>query len=338
MPANERELADIKRLYELNDAVYTSMLQKYAEAEISMASNLPDNSVIERAHMVGDSPIAPKKKVNIILGIFMGFIIPISIMIFKEVNHEKILEEREIEKYSSYSVVGSVYHNDTKSLLPMLDAPQSAISESIRSIRANLQYYKNNNNNQLILLTSSTSREGKSLTSLNLAASYAIGNYKTLLIGFDLRKPVLNDYLEIKSTLGVSSYLINAATLDDIIVKTEHPSLDYIPSGAIPPNPSELIDSMATKAFLEHVRGLYDHIIVDTAPLGLVADSYSLMQYADVCLFLVRRNVTPISLFAKVMEEVEFKGITNLAHIYNDVSGKERSHGYKYGYYHKSKK
>lgn len=338
LPANERELADIRRLYNLNDAVYTNLLQRHAEAQISKASNLPDNSVIEKARMIGDSPVFPKKKANLVVGLFLGFIIPIGIILYKEANQDRIVDVSEISNYTDFSIIGTVLRNDTKSTLVMSEFPKSAMAESIRSIRTNLQYYGRTNKSQVILVTSSIGQEGKSMVSASLALSYTMNDYKTLLIGFDLRKPILNDYLKINSALGVSTFLINAATLDDIIVETQHKNLHYIASGDLPPNPAELIHSPETKVLFDLLREMYDYIIVDTAPLGLVSDTYMLMNHADINLFLVRQNITPRSIFSQIMEEIDNKQINNLALVMNDFSIPRKSYGYKYGYYQKSKK
>ncbi len=338
LPANERELADIRRLYNLSDAVYTNLLQRHAEAQIAKASNLPDNSVIEKARMIGDSPVFPKRKANLVIGLFLGFIIPIGIILYKEANEDKIVDVSEISDYTDFSIIGTVLRNDTKSTLAMSEFPKSAMAESIRSIRTNLQYYGRTNKSQVILVTSSIGQEGKSMVSASLALSYTMNDYKTLLVGFDLRKPMLNDYLKINSALGVSTFLINAATLDDIIVETQHANLHYIASGDLPPNPSELIHSPETKVLFDLLREMYDYIIVDTAPLGLVSDTYMLMNHSDINLFLVRQNITPRSMFSQIMEEIENKQISNLALVMNDFSIHRKSYGYKYGYYQKSKK
>jgi Mrp family chromosome partitioning ATPase len=125
----------------------------------------------------------------------------------------------------------------------------------------------------------------------------------------------------------------------DIIIQSEYPNLEYISSGEIPPNPSELLgDKAQMEQFFSHLRSQYDIIIVDTAPLGLVSDTFQLLDYSDINLYVVRQNVTPRSLFAQIMEELEEKEISNIAIAPNDFGGVSRkSYGYRYGYYHKSK-
>ena len=179
--------------------------------------------------------------------------------------------------------------------------------------------------------------EGKSFSALNLAASFALANSKTVLVEFDLRKP--SDMIGAFNTNdlpGVSSYLINKARLEQIIIKTDVPNLDIIQSGQIPPNPIELISSNKTSELMEELSKEYEFIILDTPPYGLLTDSFLLMNYADLKLYVTRLNYTKKTAFATSMEDIEKKKINNLYILLND--DKEDRVGYgKYAYMKKKK-
>lgn len=335
LPGTERELVGIERKFNLNDAIYTFLLEKRAEAQIARASNLPDSEITEPAKMVGRTPIYPKTKVNYIFAFILGLFVPIGWILGREIWHDEVSDLREIEKITPYSILGTILHNDTPVLRPLIEFPKSGVAESFRSIRTNLQYYMRGTDSQVVMLTSSLSQEGKSFVSLNLAVSLAISNKRTVLLGFDLRRPKISEYMNITEMLGITSYLINTATLSDIIVRTDLENLDYIPAGTVPPNPVELIASDKVQTLITQLREMYDYIIIDTPPLGLVTDANLLMNYSDVNIFVVRLGYTPRKIFPKVIREVEAKGIKNMTILANDYKIESRNYGYYYGYYKK---
>ena len=171
----------------------------------------------------------------------------------------------------------------------VMNYPKTAIAESFHTVRSNLIYYLLGKDHGTILVTSSLPEEGKSFTALNLATSFATTNNKTVLLEFDLRKPskVYNE-LGTRALVGISSYLINRASLDEIIIKTEIPNLDIIQAGQIPPNPIELLSSKKNQQLFSELAERYDYIIVDTPPYGLVSDSLILMKYVDIKIFVTR--------------------------------------------------
>jgi capsular exopolysaccharide synthesis family protein len=167
--------------------------------------------------------------------------------------------------------------------------------------------------NKVILVTSSIPGEGKSFAAFNLATSFAFANSKTVLVEFDLRKPseVMNGF-NTEGIPGASSYLINRATLEEIIIKTEEPNLDIIQAGQIPPNPVALLADIRTHELIKELRRLYDFVIIDTPPYGLLADSFLLMDHSELTLFVTRLGYTKKTAFANSIEDLEMKKIKNL--------------------------
>jgi capsular exopolysaccharide synthesis family protein len=181
------------------------------------------------------------------------------------------------------------------------------------------------------MVTSSLPGEGKSFTSLNLASVFALAGKKTLLIGADLRKPKLYDDLGLKNDLGLSQYLSNLATLEQVIQTSEIENLDMIAGGATPPNPSELLLKPQMKELIEHLRQRYDFIVLDTPPMGLVTDAFVLAEFANHILFVVRQGFTPMPVLQS-LEEYHVRGkLKKISIVFNDL--KKSGLGYGYGSY-----
>ena len=154
---------------------------------------------------------------------------------------------------------------------------------------------------------------------------------KTVLLGFDLRKPNLHKFLGYKNTLGVTSFLINKANLNAIINNDIIEGLDIITSGEIPPNPSELIASDKTNELFNKLSELYEYIIIDSPPIGMVPDAYSLLKYTTVNLYVIRQNYSLKRHLVRTVNEIKEKNVAHVGIIINDE--KVHSRDYKYKYY-----
>jgi capsular exopolysaccharide synthesis family protein len=207
----------------------------------------------------------------------------------------------------------------------------SQTTESIRAIRTNFRFIANERESNVILMTSSIMNEGKTFVSVNLALSFALIKKKTIVLNFDMRRPKLQDYLKIKAEKGLSVYLSGNATLDDIIVHTGFENLDVIMAGDIPPNPMELIASEYTAKLFQALKQTYDYIIVDSPPVGMVADSLLLVPFADVNIFVVRHNYTQKKILTKLVQNLSKREIHKINIVFNDVH-LQRSYGYSYNY------
>ncbi len=335
LPSTERQLFGIERKFKLNDAIYTFLLQKRSEAQIARASNAPDYEVIDPARHVTTSVIYPKRSLNYIIAGAGGLLIPFIIIMLGEFLNMKISSKKELESITELPIIGHVFHNDGKNKLVITDSSNSPISESFRSIRTNLQFYSRGKEKQVILLTSSYSGEGKSFVAQNLASVFALFGKKTLLIGFDMRRPKIYQDLNLNNKIGMSTALINKATVEEIIQSTQIDNLDYISAGPVPPNPLELIASERTDEVFRELRKIYDFILIDSPPVGVVSDAYLLTKYADVTLFVVRQGYTHKEAFTNNIEHLKQKKIANVSLVLNDVKarGMAYDYGYEYTYY-----
>lgn len=335
LPSTERQLFGIERKFKLNDAIYTFLLQKRSEAQIARASNAPDYEIVDPARHVTTSIIYPKRSLNYIIAGVGGLLIPFVIIMLIEFLNMKINSKKELETLTELPIIGHVFHNDSKNKIVITDSSNSPISESFRSIRTNLQFYSRGKEKQIILLTSSYSGEGKSFIAQNLASVFALFGKKTLLIGFDMRRPKIYQDLNLTNKVGMSTTLINKASVDEIIQQTQIENLDYISAGPIPPNPLELIASDRTEQVFDELKQLYDFIIIDSPPVGIVSDAYLLTKFADVTLYIVRQGFTHKEAFNNNLQHILQKKISNVSLVLNDVKarGMAYDYGYEYTYY-----
>lgn len=329
LPSTERKLVGIERKYKLNDNIYTYMLEKKAEAQVAKASTLTQNDVLESAKLTQPGPVFPNKPLNLVLGFVVGLFFPFASFGVRSLMDNTIANEQAMHSITKFPSIGRISHNKGKKYSAVLiDAPRSAISESIRTVRTNIDYFLQGKRNKVILLTSTMSGEGKSFNSLNIAIGFSLLNRKTVLVDFDLRKP--NSYHSLvvpEKELGLSSYLSGDASLKDVIINTSIPYFDFIPAGPTPGNPAELIGSEKTDELINQLQQEYDYVIIDTPPIGLVTEAFLMMKYADLKIFVVREKVSPKKQLGNIMAEMETKKIENLYWLMNDVDMTETYYG-----------
>ncbi|MBT3174531.1 MAG: polysaccharide biosynthesis tyrosine autokinase, partial [Lentimicrobiaceae bacterium] len=331
LPVTQRELINFQRQFDIANNIYTYLLEKRSEAQITKASNLPDNEIIDVAREELSSQVFPKKSLNYVIALILGLVIPVVYVLGKDYFNDSIIEKKDVESATSFPIIGQLLHSTKDSQLVVLDSPKSSVSEAFRSLRTNLQYLAKGKDKITIMVTADMVSAGKTYVSINMASIYAQYGKKTVLLGFDLRKPKIYQDFGLNNNVGLTTYLINKANLDDIIQssgKNEH--LDIIMSGPIPPNPAELIASDRNAELFRELRERYDYIIIDTPPVGLVTDAYLLMQHTDVNIFLVRQAVTHKKVFASIIKDIEDRGM-KMAIVINDIKLSGGGYGYGYG-------
>ncbi|MFD1020163.1 CpsD/CapB family tyrosine-protein kinase [Thalassobacillus hwangdonensis] len=209
--------------------------------------------------------------------------------------------------------------------------PRSPISEQYRTIRTNLQFASVDKELQTMMVTSAGPSEGKSLTVSNLSVTFAQQGKKVLLIDADMRKPTLHYTFRLDNSLGLSSVLIGERSLEQVARESDVPGLDLIPSGPIPPNPSELLSSKAMKNFMELCKGQYDMVIFDMAPVLAVTDAQIMAAECDGVLLVTRSKQTDIEAGKKAVELLKQVKANILGGVLNDVEAKRSNYYYYYG-------
>jgi tyrosine-protein kinase Etk/Wzc len=329
LPKTERDLLTIQRKFDVSDETYSFLLEKKAEASIAKASNLSDNMIVDPAEV--GAKVYPNGKMIYLYAFLAALIIPFLFIKLREYFNDSIHRKEEIETRSDLPIIGTIAHSNYSTSLIVIDNPRSMVSETIRSIKANLDFLSTAKS-KVIILTSTVGGEGKTFCSINLASAFAISNMKTLLIGADLRRPKIFQDFNLPKDNGITTYMIGKCELNDIISETSVDNLHIITSGPIPPNPAELISSEKMKKLLEELRTKYDYIIIDTPPLGIVTDALFLMKHADINIYVTRFNFTSKKVIKDVNDLVKTTGLKNVCFLLNDVIFRKIKYG-KYGKY-----
>ncbi len=333
LPKKEQGLIKFERNYNLTAANYEYLKQKQYEAGTAIAANVSDVKILDKAKDIGQKPISPRPMLNYLIAAMLSFGLPFLFILVKEALNNKILTVEELEKIFNIPVLGVVGSGKIDNYLAVFNKPKSSLAESFRALRSNIQFlFKKGGNSKTIVVTSSVSGEGKTLTSITVATVFAMSDKKTILLGLDLRKPKLHDDFNVSNNVGVVNYLIGQKEVREIIQETQVPNLDIITCGPLPPNPSELLLSDQTSDLMEFLKENYDYIIIDTPPVGLVADAFELFRYADAVMYIVRQNYTQRGMPKMIDDKYRNGEIKNISFVLNDFSVKN-SYGYGYGGY-----
>ena len=249
--------------------------------------------------------------------------------------NDKIDDPKEFERRIKAPLLGQLVQNSRNAHIAIREGESTVSAELFRLIRTNLRFVVPADvKAPVILVTSCINGDGKSYVASNLALSLAMLGKKVALVGMDIRKPMLADYFNLSTRGHLTNYLAEPEMeLDDIIVPSgENKNLDILPCGAIPPNPAELLQTERIELLFKELRSRYEYIIVDTAPIALVSDTYLLDRHADVVLFVCRYKYTPSEMIDYINEVIEQKKMHNVACVLNDVKTARAGYGYGYGY------
>ncbi len=270
LPETERNLISIQREFDLNNELYTYMLQKKAEVSITKASVAPQVQVIDSAIAEAAKKVGPSMMKSLGAGILAGLTLPFIIITLMNFFNVRLETREEVEKWSTIPVLEGIIQHKYKELLPVIHYPRSGIAESFRGIKSNISAILEQPGSKVISINSLIPGEGKSFISSNFSAILTKSNNKVLLIGADLHNPTLHKFLNIKKSFGLSNYLLDELGIEEIISSTTIPDLYFIQSGPVPSNPSDLFDNIKFEYLFEKVRKMFDYVIVDNALLLLV--------------------------------------------------------------------
>lgn len=332
MPATEKEFMNIDRKFKVNDEIYNYLLEKRAEASIARASSTADNKIIDTAVNYESRKVAPNNRSVWVLAFVLAIILPLAFCVYVYFSDSKVYSKEDVEKYTSLPFMGSVLHAPEGTPQNIIDAPKSGLAESIRSLKINLDFFKPPaKEGKIIGLTSFVSGEGKTFLGVNLASLYAFSGQKVVLVGMDMRKPRIDKELFADKEFGLSNYLAGLVELDKIIVPSgRHDNFFYIPTGIIPPNPSELMGSERMKKLIQYVKANFDIILFDNPPIGLVVDYLQIIKEVDVTLFVLRQGYTDVAALKFIDELQRNQQLQHIGVVLNDVK-KSYSKYYQYG-------
>ncbi len=330
LPETEKQLVGIQREFDLNNELYTYMLQKKAEASISKASIAPEVQVIDPAIVDAAIKVGPSMVKNVFAGLMGGFILPFVFITLVGFFNNKIETREEIEKSSHIPVLEGIIQHKYNTKLPVIQHPRSGIAESFRGLKSNLNAILEQPGAKVVSINSLIPGEGKSFISSNFSAILTKANKKVLLIGADLHKPTLHKYLDVQESFGLSNYFKNEKAIEEIITNTSVPNLQFIQAGPIPNNPSDLLDNSKFERLVDVARLMFDYIIIDNAPILLVPDAILTSSFSDVSLFILRINHSHKDQIKQINKVVDFNKVKRAAIVINDAPDRGYGYGNKY--------
>lgn len=329
VPQQEKGLLEKVREQRIKENLFLFLMQKREETNLSIASTASKARIIV-SPQENILPIAPKSQIIILSVLILGFLCPIVVIYVINLFRTQIRNRNELEKSSNVSIIGQIARNEINDQVVIRSNQNSGIAEMFRSLRNNLNFIFKHKSNQIILVTSTTSGEGKTFISINLAVSFALSGKKILLVGGDIRNPKLKNYANIAEKRGLSDYLVSNNSWKNYVNNSNiDNNLQIMFAGTIPPNPNELLMNPRLKEFLAEAKREYDFIIIDTAPVGLVSDTYLIDEYVDITLYIVRENVTPKAAVDFINTQKEEGKLTNMYLVLNDSY---LDSNYRYGY------
>ncbi|SHN24321.1 GumC family protein [Mucilaginibacter sp. OK098] len=292
LPSAERDMVALKRDFDINDKVYSFLSEKKLDAQINSAGILPGATIIDYAQP-NYSPVAPDEhgvqRSAQIFGLAIGF----GLIILIRILNPYIYDKETIESLTTIPIIGVIRKfpeeiDEYSSQILAISKPKSIFAESVRSVRTNLSFLASEKKSKVICVTSEVAGEGKSFVAVNLSSTLSLIDKKVILIAADLRRSKLHKTFHVPNDLGLSNYLANQCTIDNIISHSDQENLDFIISGPIPPNPSELLHSKRMSELIANLTSRYDIVMIDTAPIGLVSDAIPLIRVSDINVFVIR--------------------------------------------------
>ena len=339
VPAKERQYMEIKRQQEIKEKLFIYLYEKREENALTLASTVMPARIVDVPRS-SSHPVAPHGMLILLAALIIGCVVPFIIIFCMEYFNNEIQDRKEFQQVVKAPYLGEIIV-DKEGKHVVVDGSSNTVSaEMFRTVRTNMKFMIPDKKCPIVLVTSALNGEGKSFIAVNMAVSMALLGKKVVLVGLDIRKPVLSDYLGIHFRGALTSYLSDSSVkIDDLITPSGVvDGLDVAPSGVVPPNPAELIQSPRLKTLFEELKTRYDLIIVDTAPVSLVSDTFHLAPLADMTIFVTRANYTSREMLPFIQEIYDSRRLPNMACVLNGIkAGSSYGHygyGHTYGYGH----
>lgn len=325
---------DGQRAAEIADATAESLAAAIVSLETTESDAKPVQVELIRPAEVPTAPVSPRTKLNVLVGGILGLVVGMGIAVVRAAQDTSIKSTDDLHEATGATLLGTVSYDSQAGKNPLATLQGTPRAEAYRSIRTNFQYVDVDNPPRCVVITSSVPLEGKSTTAANLAIALAQGGSKVLLVEADLRRPRVAEYLGVDGSIGLTDVLIGQARLDEAIISWQRGLLDFLPSGAIPPNPSELLGSQQLADLLTELGTRYNVLILDAPPLLPVTDAAILATVADGAILVARYGVTRGEQAEQAADALRQVNARLLGTVLNFVPDKRRARGYgdPYGY------
>ena len=335
-PTQERQYMSIQRQQTIKAELYLMLLQKREENNITLAATANKAKIIDDA-MAGNAPVSPKGKMIYLLALVAGIGLPVAVIYILQLLSFRIEGRADVERLTTVPILGDVPLSDEgQGSIAVRENENNLMTETFRNLRTNLLFLLDGPQKNVILVTSTMSGEGKTFIASNLAVSLALLGKKVIIVGLDIRKPGLNKVFHISHRQrGITQYLSapQDTTLDELIQPSGiHPNLDLLPGGVVPPNPTELVARPALDDVIRQLRGRYDYVVLDTAPIGMVTDTQLIARTADISLYACRADYTHKNDYRLINELQQQKRLPGLCTVINGLDMTQKKYGYYYGY------
>lgn len=337
-PEHEKALTQIGRQQSVTSGLYLMLLQKREETSMSLASTADKAKIIEPAAFV--DKVSPKGIISLLIAFILGVAIPAGIIYLRELLRSKILGHDDVEKLTQLPIIGDIptaSANGSKGNIVIQENKSNLMSEIFRGLRTNLQL-AGDDKEKVFIVTSTTTGEGKTFIASNLAMSLALLEKKTIMVGLDIRKPRMAELFSIGDRQhGITNILANEEcnweeVKAQIVASGVNHNLDLLTAGPTPANPGELMVRKSLKQTIALLKEHYDYVIIDTAPVGLVADTLQLSKLADRTLFVCRADFSTKSSFTYINKLDEQKKLPNISIVINDIDLSKKKFAYSYGF------
>ncbi|TFD87883.1 polysaccharide biosynthesis tyrosine autokinase [Cryobacterium serini] len=305
----------------LADAVSDSLATAVENLAPKGPDNLPSITVetVSPAQLPG-SPFAPNTQLIVVTGLLLGLVLGVLYALAREVFDTRVSTEKDLDRVSSDPLLGMIgrkKRTDPAGLV-MRVMPHSALAEAYRRVRANLEFIDVDSPPRSAVVTSAVTRDGKSTTAINLALAMAERSSRVLLIDADLRRPSIAELCDLEGDVGLTTVLLGDVGPDDAIVRWSN-GIDVLPSGAVPPNPGQLLGSDAMKTLMQRLLLDYDFIVVDSPPLLPATDALGLSHLTDGAIVVARYRATTRQQLATTLESLEAVNARILGIVLNQV-------------------
>lgn len=339
MPDKNTQYSKKQRFYKLYEEFYLTLMQSRSQFEIAQAGSTPDFKILSTANLP-TVPISPNKPIIHGIGFVAGLVLNIFFIGILYLTNNKINSVNEIERLNQTPFLGVIpaLRNSPADDLYITSHPKSMVSEAIRTLRTNLEFFQTPSLQKVIAISSTVSGEGKSFIAMNLGAVMALSKKKVVLLDLDMRKHKKNTYFsKADYSKGMSTILIRKNTWEECLTQSHLEHFDFIPAGPHPPNPSELLINGEFSQLLNDLKKHYDYIIMDTPPVGVVTDGIMAMKQADISIYIFRANYSRKEFINNLHRIVRINKFQHITTVLNALPSNTES-AYGYGYYEEEKK